>query len=89
MPEPVKTIEALRTWFRACTALESGKRFNIDYLSEDPTEYAIYISPSSFNAHRDILGNVYVDPVQEINFVFASRNAYSSDILQNLANIGF
>ena len=81
--------EALRDWFRSCPAVLPGNRFNVDYLPSNPTEYAIYVSPTAIKYKTDILGEVYVDPVQSVNFVFASRDAYSADTLQNLANLGF
>lgn len=61
----------------------------MDYLTEDPTEYAIYTSPSTLKYKTDILGNVQFTPLQEINFVFASRESYGRDVLQNLQNLGF
>lgn len=84
-----QTAEAIREWFRQCPALSKGSRFSVDYLSQMPTEYAIYMSPSSISSYTDVLGNVFVKSVQEQNFVFASRNKHSADVLQALANHGF
>lgn len=84
-----QTVEALRNWFRECPYLQKGNRFGVDYLSADPTEYAIYMSPSSLASYVDITGEVIVKPVQELSFNFASREKHSSDILQALANHGF
>lgn len=82
-------VEALRDWFRQCPLLESGNRFGIDHLSADPTEYAIYMNPSNIQTGVDITGEVFVKSIQEQNFVFASREKHSSDVLQALANHGF
>ena len=84
-----QTAEALRSWFRECPQLLSGNRFGIDHLSADPTAYAIYMSPSSLQTFVDVTGEVCIKSVQELNFVFASREKHPSDVLQALANHGF
>ena len=84
-----QTVEALRDWFRQCPLLESGNRFGVDNLHADPTEYAIFMTPSSLATAVDITGEVYVKSVQERTFVFASREKHPSDMLQALANHGF
>lgn len=81
--------DALRDWFRSCPAVKKGNRFGLDYMAADPTEYAIYMSPSPLDTYIDITGDVQVRPVQTVNFVFASRESHSSDVLQSLANHGF
>ncbi len=82
-------VEAIRNWFRQCPDLNKNNRFGVDYLGADPTEYAIYMTPSVLKSHTDILGEIWLDPVQELNFIFASREKHSSDVLQALANHGF
>ena len=84
-----QTADALRDWFRSCPAVQKGNRFGLDYLSADPTEYAFYMSPSPLNSYVDITGEVQIRSPQTINFVFASREAHPSDVLQSLANHGF
>ena len=84
-----QTAEALRDWFRECPYLQKGNRFGIDHLSADPTEYAIYMSPSSLQSFTDITGEVIVKSVRELSFNFASREKHPSDVLQALANHGF
>lgn len=84
-----QTVDALRDWFRECPLLQKGNRFGVDYLSADPTEYAIYMSPSTLASGVDITGEVFVNPIQEQTFVFASREKHTSDVLQALANHGF
>ena len=84
-----QTVEAIRDWFRSCPVLQKGNRFGVDYLSADPTEYAIYMSPSTISSFVDVTGEVCIRPVQEISFIFASREKHSSDVLQSLANHGF
>lgn len=82
-------VDALRDWFRGCPALNKENRFGVDYLSADPTEYAIYMSPSSLASFVDVTGEVVVRSVQEQSFNFASREKHPADVLQALANHGF
>ena len=42
-----QNVDAIRDWFRECPHLQPGNRFGVDYLSADPTEYAIYMQPST------------------------------------------
>lgn len=84
-----QTVEAIRSWFRECPDIGKGNRFGIDYLSSDPTEYSVYMSPSNLASFVDVTGEVCLKSVQEMNFVFASRERHTSDVLQALANHGF
>ena len=84
-----QTVEAIRDWFRGCPHIAKGNRFGIDYLSSDPTEYAVYMSPSNLAYFVDVTGEVCLRSEQELNFVFASREKHTSDVLQALANHGF
>jgi len=90
MPSSNITIaQGLRTWFRSCPSVSSGNRFHVDYLSAQPTEYTINVAPTQIDYKVDVLGEVYVNPIQTVNFVFACREDYSADVLQNLTNLGF
>ena len=84
-----QTVEAIRDWFRSCPLVSSGNRFGIDNLSADPTEYAIYMSPSNLATGIDITGEVFVKSLQEQTFIFASREKHPRDVLQAMANHGF
>lgn len=84
-----KTAENLRLWLRECPAISDINRFNVDFMGQNPTQYAIYSTPSAINYKHDILGNVYPAPIQDLNYIFASLFAYSREILQNLQNLGF
>lgn len=84
-----QTVEAIRSWFRGCPDIAKGNRFGIDHLSFDPTEYAVYMSPSNLQSFTDVTGEVCLRSVQELNFVFASKLKHTADVLQALANHGF
>lgn len=88
MPE-LNNTEQIRNWFRTCPVIKSGNRFRVDYLSENPTEYAIYAVPSAINYRENVLGEEIPLPIQSLNFIFASKESYGADIQQNLANLGF
>ena len=80
---------ALRAWFRTCPALAQGKRFRQDYLAEAPTEYAIFSVPSTLATTENILGQTVLLDTQTENFIFASKEPYGADTLQNLKNLAF
>lgn len=84
-----QTVDALRDWFRECPVISKGNRFGVDNLSADPTEYAIYMTPSALASYVDVTGEVCIRSVQEQNFIFASREKHPRDVLQALANHGF
>ena len=54
MPQEVNNAKHLRDWFRTCPALAEGNRFRIDYLAENPTEYAIYAVPSQISYRENV-----------------------------------
>ena len=84
-----QTVDAIRNWFRECPEILQGNRFGIDNLSSDPTEYAVFMNPSTLQSFVDGTGEVCLKSVQELNFVFATREKHPSDVLQALANHGF
>lgn len=88
MPE-VNNTAVLRDWLRTCPAFLDSARFGVDFSGDNPTEYTIYSSPTALKYYTDIFGDVYFRPVQELNFVLASICPLSSDVLQNLSNLGF
>ena len=89
MSEAANKAEKLREWFHTCPAVVRGNRFNVDYIAEKPTEYAIFSVPSALKYHENILGDEVPDDIQTQNFIFASKQPYGADIQQNLINLGF
>jgi hypothetical protein len=83
------TVEALRDWFLSCPYLDEGKRFGVDYNGEKAGQYAIYITSSAIDSFEDILGNVFEEPRQRLEFVFADLCTYGAEVLQNMQNLGF
>ena len=85
----LNNTEQLRAWFRTCPAILQSNRFRINYLAENPTEYAIYAVPTTINYRENVLGEEVPADLQNLNFIFASKESYGADIQQNLANMGF
>ena len=81
--------ESLRDWFRTCPVIQRGRRFGVDFIAEKPLEYAIMSVPSTLRYHENILGDEVPDDNQTQNFIFASKDPYGSDVLQNLENLAF
>lgn len=89
MSQVLNNAEQLRAWFRGCPVLAAGSRFRMDYLAENPTEYALYAVPSQLNYRENVLGEEVPADIQSINYIFASKESYGADVEQNLANLGF
>lgn len=88
MPE-LNNINQLRMWLRQCPALSVENRFRINYLGGGSTEYALYSSPSAIRYTENVLGEEVPEDIQELNFVFASKESYGSDVEQNLLSLAF
>ena len=80
MPQVSNSTEGIRKWFRQCPLLSKNKRFGADYLGENPTEYAIYASPSTLTYHENILGDYVLDDKQTQNYIFATRENFGADV---------
>ena len=81
-------IDGLRDYIRKCPCLEkfnNAVRVNVNYLADDTTTYTIEEVPTEPIIERYIDGS----SKRQYNFIFASREPYSSDVLQNIANSGF
>ena len=88
MPD-LNNTEQLRKWFRGCPVLQPENRFGVDYLNDEATEYAIYSTPSTILYRENVLGEEVPRDVQTLNYIFASKEFYGSDVEQNLENLGF
>ena len=90
MPQASNSIaEALHGWMRGCPLLRTGARVGMDYLAENPTEYAIYATPSNIRYTENVLGEAVPAPVQTLNFIFASHEPFGADIGQMMRNEAF
>lgn len=89
MSQAVNNIEELRKWFRTCPAIVQKYRFGINHVSEKPTEYAIYSVPSSLQYQENVLGERVLRDIQTENYIFASKENYGADIVQNIQVLGW
>lgn len=85
----INNVKHLRRWFRGCPALSANNRFRVDYLAEEPTEYALFSVPTTINYRENVLGEAIPTDIQTLNFIFASKEAFGADEQQNLQNYGF
>lgn len=81
--------EYLRQWFRTCPFIPATKKTGIDYLSDTPTEYSVYASPSTLRYRENIWGEEILEDNQEENFIFAAREVYGPEASQNGQNLLF
>lgn len=78
-------IEALRDYFSKCPLLsEFGKVINVNYL-EDTDMYSIEEVPTQPIVKKYVGGITK----RQYDFLFASKECYSADIMQNISNSSF
>lgn len=78
-------IESIRNYFVECPLLQDGCLLNVDRLGDTEIEYTIDGAMTSPILRKYADGS----SLRQFNFVFASREKYGSDTLQNIANSGF
>jgi len=88
MPE-ISNAEHLRQWLFGCEAIDDTKRFGVDYLGDEPTEYALITVPSGLKWTENIVGERKLRGEQEQSFIFASQEHYGADVARNLQNLAF
>ena len=78
-------INHIRDYFATCPLLSTNRALNVDFLSKDITEYSIETEPHT------LIVETYIDgsSIRKCNFIFASREFYNQDSMQNLENIQF
>ncbi len=72
-------IKAIRDYFKKCPLLKSGK-INVNYLGEEPIRYTIDAVPAAPIIKQYVDGGSQ----RQYVFVFASRDYYSPNVLENL-----
>jgi hypothetical protein len=80
----VSVIQSIRDFINDCPLLKDGC-LNVDRLGSEAIEYTIDTTPCEPILKKYVDGS----SLRQIEFVFASRELYGSDILQNLANSDF
>jgi hypothetical protein len=84
-------IEAIRDFIKMCPYLQEFEgipglvKVNVDYLEESSTVYSIEEVPVNPIIKKYVNG----DSIRQFQFLFASREPYGADVLQNISNSGF
>ncbi|ADL53213.1 chloramphenicol resistance protein [Clostridium cellulovorans] len=81
-------IEAIKDFIKTCPYLEEfegGIRINVNYLDGESVMYSIEEIPTEQVLKQYING----DSLRQLQFTFCSRESYSADVLQNIANSKF
>lgn len=78
-------LEGVRAWLRKCPLIADTRRFNVNYLSDEPGEYSLYSVPTSIAYTENVLGEEVPKPMQTLNLVLASKETFGSDSLHNNA----
>lgn len=85
MDEEIGIIESIRNFILDCPLLDTDGNIRIDYLGDEAIEYTIDPTPTNR------IVQTYLDGTSERQqlFNFSSREYYSSQTAQNLANSKF
>lgn len=83
--EGVNRIEKIRQYLIDNNIIDENYRINVDFLGENPTEFAIVPIPI------DPILEKYVDgsSLRQYQFQLISCNDYGADVLQNMSNSKF
>lgn len=82
--EEFSIIEEIRKYIAKCPILHEGK-VGVDFLGNEPTEYSIEPIPVNPTVTSDIDDG----ELKQFAFVFASRESYGSETVQNMLNTKF
>ena len=77
-------IDSIKAFFEGCPLLENG-RINVNYLGRRKADYSIESVPSEPVIRRYVDGTT----LRQYVFVFASREFYDEDQLQNMDTARF
>lgn len=78
-------IEGLRAYFLSCSLLDENGKIGVDFLGNEAVEYVIESVPCEPVLSRYTDGGTK----RQFLFVFASREAYGADALNNMLNSSF
>ncbi|MFQ4633729.1 chloramphenicol resistance protein [Clostridioides difficile] len=79
-------VESVREFIKKCPYLdEFAKSINVEFLGEEFTSYTLETVPSETVIKRFING----DSIKQFIFIFASRECFGSDVMQNIENSQF
>lgn len=77
-------IDSVRTFLKTCPLLKGGK-INVNYLGEKPARYSVDTVPTDPVIKKYASG----DSLRQFLFVFASRECYDENELENMDTAKF
>ena len=78
-------IEKIREYFIKNKIIDENCRINVDFLGEEPTEFALEPIPVNPIVESYINGS----SLRQFQFQLLSCNAYGADVMQNMTNSSF
>lgn len=75
-------IDKIRQYFIDNNIIDENSRINVDFLGEEPTEFALEPIPVNPILEPYING----DSLRQFQFQVLSCNYYGADVMQNIAN---
>lgn len=78
-------ISKIRQYLFEQEIIDENNRLNVDFLGEEPTEFAIIPIAVDPIVERYINGVTY----RQFQFQLISQNDYGSDVMQNMSNSSF
>lgn len=81
----ITIIQSIRDFIKTCPFLNENGLIHVDYLADEPIEYTIDSIPVNPIVKKFLDGSA----IMQYAFVFASREVYGENVLQNMYNCGF
>lgn len=78
-------IEKIRKYLIENNVIDEDYRINVDFLGEEPTEFAIVPISIDPILERHVDGST----LRQYQFQLISCNSYGADVMQNIANSSF
>lgn len=82
--DEVSIIEEIRKYIATCPYLKDGK-IGVDFLENEETAYSIEPIP----INPTVVSDIDDGELKQFAFVFASRESYGSETVQNMLNTKF
>lgn len=78
-------IENIRQYFIDNNIIDENSRINVDFLGEQPTEFALEPIPVNPILEKYVNGS----SLRQFQFQLLSCNDYGADVMQNMANSNY
>ena len=78
-------IEKIREYFIGNNIIDENSRINVDFLGEEPTEFALEPIPVNPILEKYVNGT----SLRQFQFELLSCNDYGADVIQNMSNSSY